>query len=432
MIARNDSAEYSPTTRPMNILFVAPMPMIPASNGGASRIWALVNYLRHRGHKIGMVTLHHREDDEAELRARLDSVWMTSSRRSKFSGRTIGRHLDTLRRYIYPHEQEVIGPVSSGLFEQRRIPAIDDLAVSVCDTSTPDAVICVFAWTAALLDRIDPTILKIIDTIDVQHLRDASATEAGYPPLGVKCTADEEKTELMRADILIAIQRHDRETIQRLLPEKKVVLAEHAMSVDPSQSPADSQEVLFIGNLYQPNVEGILAFIYSVWPKIRRKCKGAQLTVCGRVSSKVESCPEKGIKVLGLVPDLGQLMRRAAVIINPTPFGTGLKIKAVEAMAYGKCLVSTAEGVLGLHPDITDTAIVTPLEAMAPHIITLLNSTEERRALEQKAENFARMHLHAGSVYSELENALALGTRSFNEHRNSYRVSCEPHTEVSQ
>lgn len=390
----------------LNIVFVVPMPMYPICNGGAARIWAMTDFLRQQGHKIGMVTVAHSSQHAEEMRTRLDNLWMKAWVTQSGTFR-LRRILATVRRYFLPkNNNELAVPFTNNALFRRRDLQIEELAVNVCNEAKPDVIVCVFAWTAPLLDRLDSSIIKVVDTIDVQHLRDKAAIEAGYPALGIDCTAEDEAGNLAFADIIIAIQREERDCLKRLLPDKKIVLVEHALPLRPLLSPENSRRVLFIGNRYQPNTEGILAFIYSVWPKVRAACGDAELVVCGNVCQDMKNCPEKGIISLGLVPDPALEILNSAVIINPVPFGTGLKIKAVEAMANCKCLVSTRQGILGLHSDIMKSATVVPLEEMAPKIINYLKSPVARRRQERKAMHFARRHLRPDVVYAELEDAL--------------------------
>jgi glycosyltransferase involved in cell wall biosynthesis len=49
-----------------------------------------------------------------------------------------------------------------------------------------------------------------------------------------------------------------------------------------------------------------------------------------------------------MVEDLSAAYARAAVVVNPRRFGTGLSIKSIEALACGRPLVATAAGATGL------------------------------------------------------------------------------------
>ena len=57
---------------------------------------------------------------------------------------------------------------------------------------------------------------------------------------------------------------------------------------------------------------------------------------------------DSDIRLLGHVENLAEFYNSVDVVINPVEFGTGLKIKSVEGLAFGKPLITTPEGVVGL------------------------------------------------------------------------------------
>jgi glycosyltransferase involved in cell wall biosynthesis len=108
---------------------------------------------------------------------------------------------------------------------------------------------------------------------------------------------------------------------------------------------ADEPIVLFVGNMTQPNVEGLDWFITGVWPKIRGVYPSAKFRVVGRVAAAVQH-GVSGIEAIGPVRDLSTEYAKSQVVIAPLLSGTtGVKIKIAEAMAYGRPLVATSVGI---------------------------------------------------------------------------------------
>ena len=52
--------------------------------------------------------------------------------------------------------------------------------------------------------------------------------------------------------------------------------------------------------------------------------------------------------IIGLVDDLDDFYRRIDIAINPMVGGTGLKIKSLEALSYGKALLATEDAMVGI------------------------------------------------------------------------------------
>ena len=169
---------------------------------------------------------------------------------------------------------------------------------------------------------------------------------------------------------------------------------------------ADGEEVLFVGNRYDPNVRGIQAFLKHAWPRIRQAQPQARLRVCGNVGQALPHPPE-GVDILGPVENLDECYKRASIVIVPVDYGSGLKIKTVEALAHGKCVVTTPEGVRGMGSTETLPLIIMPASSdMAEPIMDLLGHPEKRRGHEEKAFRHAQEFLAPSVVYQALGEVL--------------------------
>jgi hypothetical protein len=99
-------------------------------------------------------------------------------------------------------------------------------------------------------------------------------------------------------------------------------------------------------------LEGIAAFIERVLPRIRRERPDFRFVVAGTVCKPLElvfpDSAERGVTLLGFVPDVADFYRTVGTVAVPILTGTGVSIKVLEAIAYGARLVSTAAGVRGI------------------------------------------------------------------------------------
>jgi glycosyltransferase involved in cell wall biosynthesis len=90
------------------------------------------------------------------------------------------------------------------------------------------------------------------------------------------------------------------------------------------------------------------------------------------------------VRRLGFVADLGDVYRKATVVVNPQQFGTGLSIKCVEALAHGRPLVTTPCGARGLDEGAnTAFHVGRSAEEFAAHVVGLLR--DPARAAETAA-----------------------------------------------
>lgn len=110
---------------------------------------------------------------------------------------------------------------------------------------------------------------------------------------------------------------------------------------------------LFVGTMsYAPNADAAEFFARSILPRIRKEIPDARLQIVGRDPDRRVTRLHDGqsIMVTGTVPEVGPYWARATAAVVPIRFGGGTRIKILEAMAYGRPVVSThigAEGIEG-------------------------------------------------------------------------------------
>ncbi|GAB4207664.1 MAG: glycosyltransferase family 4 protein [Roseiflexaceae bacterium] len=103
--------------------------------------------------------------------------------------------------------------------------------------------------------------------------------------------------------------------------------------------------------MWPPNVDGVLWFARSIYPRIRQAAPDAPFYVVGqRPVPEVRALPEEqpGIDVTGYVPDTTPYIARSACLIVPLRSGGGMRVKILEALARGIPIVSTTIGYEGI------------------------------------------------------------------------------------
>lgn len=181
---------------------------------------------------------------------------------------------------------------------------------------------------------------------DLFHARDDGTADAAQDSVARLDRATEIGL-LGRGDGVIAIQAAEARFVAEYVPDTDVVLAPMASRPAPHAQPGTGATLLFVGSNTAPNVVGLQWFIDSVWPSLRSAVPGIELRVAGTVARAFVDRPE-GITFLGIVDDLAPEITAAAVLISPLTFGSGLKIKLIEAMGAGKAVVATGVTMQGL------------------------------------------------------------------------------------
>ncbi len=109
--------------------------------------------------------------------------------------------------------------------------------------------------------------------------------------------------------------------------------------------------VLFVGSLgYPPNEEAAVLLIDRVAPLLTH-LPNLKVTIAGRSPNAALRRQLLGNPLIDFfedASDLAPLYASALAVVVPLRAGGGTKIKTIEALAYGRPLVSTAEGVRGM------------------------------------------------------------------------------------
>lgn len=107
----------------------------------------------------------------------------------------------------------------------------------------------------------------------------------------------------------------------------------------------DAPRAAVLGTWWWGPNRAALDRLLTVWPEVREAVPGATLTVAGPGSEALEA---PGVRGLGRVDAPEDILAGAAVVPFPCPPSSGPKVKALEALAHGRVLVTTRHGVEGI------------------------------------------------------------------------------------
>ena len=307
-------------------------------------------------------------------------------------------------------------PEAKGL-AQRCDVQFNIIAAALVNLLRPRVMISTFAWSAPIADHVHPSVHRMIETQDVQALRSEvfrrardTFGEAAVPSLERYSVDLQEELGLLRkADSLIAISADEREYLVRHIAPAKVVLAQIStrfMAPLPPSPPA-SLQVMFVGNAYEPNTDGITKFIAEQWPKVVKKQPKARLVICGRVCDGLQGITDPTVELRGVVPDLDAVYQESAVTLNPIRFATGASIKLIEALARGRVAVTTPVGAKGIDARVqSDGLRIVAFDKFHEAILALLGDPQARHRAEVAACDFVRARFSPGIAHADLFNFL--------------------------
>jgi glycosyltransferase involved in cell wall biosynthesis len=268
-----------------------------------------------------------------------------------------------------------------------------------------DVVIVVYAMFTRAFEAFGPDVLRVLDAQDCFSQRTLDLLREGMPrEIYVPVTRREEAKGLRRADVILSL-REDDEELFRGLARREVVTVGPLTAVAATQPEPAAPVILCVGSAFQLNADGVRWYLDKVYPRVRAVVPDSELWLAGGVGGMFTDLPA-GVRCLGFVPDLGDVYRRSAVVINPVLAGSGIAIKSIEAMAAGRPLIATRAGARGLAAAVAAGVAVTaddPAE-FATAVTDLLCHPARRDAMAAKAraycaqQNLTNMERYAGVI----------------------------------
>jgi glycosyltransferase involved in cell wall biosynthesis len=265
----------------------------------------------------------------------------------------------------------------------------------------PDAVIANYAYLSDIFDGLkqETNILKVILTHDVRHQRTAQFQKLGLDSFEVEWSREKERQALKKAQVLLAIQQEDSNIFQKMAPELKVICMPLAATCKLHDSPQVPGRCLFVGSNADHNYYGLKWFLDNVWIKVLQLYPNSSLHICGNICDLIQDI-YPNVSLLGRVEDLKPEYSAAEVCLVPLLAGSGLKIKLVEAMSYGRACVSTSIGIQGLPEILGKTTLVADTaDDFANCVYRLLTDSHRRKLMEQEAYQYITDNLSPQSVY---------------------------------
>ena len=181
-------------------------------------------------------------------------------------------------------------------------------------------------------------------------------------------------------DIIITTSSVDK---QKLIEFNKniFVVPNGIFKVQRKITKGNDKTLLFIGLMrYAANVDAMLYFCTEILPYIKAKVSNIKLVIVGKnPTEKIYGLRKPDISITGEVEDISKYLKCAAVFIAPIRFGSGTRIKILEAMAFGKPIVSTSIGCMGLDVIHGENIYVADKpKTFAKYVCYLLNNENER------------------------------------------------------
>lgn len=423
-------------SRPLkHICMATDTPFWLGSTGAEQRMLALVDFLSHPPFQLSVFYLGQFRAADLERIERLpcEVVFFESEKppesflkRIRWYAEATRHQLEKWLKRSTPNADGDTQPEPLTLADYRWPWAIEQFRSHIARVR-PRVIICQYVTMAYLLDGLSLAdrkhILCVIDTHDILHDRGMQFNSAGYLHW-LEISEAEEVEVWNRFDAVIAIQPQEAERIRAAVTHPRVIVAGHALRrplrIPPRVVSPDSERrrvtVGYIGSANYSNWHAVNRFLIEVWPDLLELAEvEVELLVAGKicdwfnlVEGRSSSLLKSRVRLQGPVERLEDFYSKIDLAINPVQFGTGLKIKNVEALAFGKPLVTTASGAAGMSPEVLVGCLVAEdYGQMSTQLREICRSPQLLAGLTGGAEEVAKSEFSPQKIFAELSGLLA-------------------------
>ena len=219
-----------------------------------------------------------------------------------------------------------------------------------------------------------------------------------------------ERRVIATMDAVVVFSDRDKTALAPIAGETPIVrtgIGTHVprFPLEPLGAPGQPR-LVFIGNfMHPPNVDAAIRLTDTIFPAVRARVPGSVLRIVGaHPPPDLLARARDGIEVTGRVPDVAPWLNAAALVVVPLHLGGGMRVKVVEALAYGKAVVASPRALEGLNvTDGVEVAVADSDDQFVSRILSLLESPDARGALARKAREWAVANLGAERWVAEYE-----------------------------
>jgi len=224
----------------------------------------------------------------------------------------------------------------------------------------------------------------------------------GYPGYDLGRYFRFEMESLRLFDSVLAISSEEKYLFEQFVGAGKVVLVSHAAKKGIRSQKKGLYDIVYVASDNDHNKRGATWFFNEVYPLLP---KNLRIVVIGRIMHLIPNFAN--VEKLLQSDNIGSFYAKARLSICPLFSGTGLKIKVVEALAYGLPVVTTTSGLVGF-ADKNNNGCLASDDAVnfARHITKLMRDQKFYKKIQREAQSYFEKHFSEKAAFSELNKIL--------------------------
>lgn len=339
------------------ILIISPVPTLPMTAGNRQRISQFVSTLQNLNHEVHFVYFINEDFSQDKMIEYFsDKVhFYNPIKKKSVSYNYIIAYF--INKFVKIKELciKIILSITSTEDEHNYNQTLDEIydfgfikfLKSLQKEYNFQIVLLNYVFLSFSLKAFNKKVFKILDTHDIFSDRYKLFIDNQMVPNWISLFSSEEKKGLDRANVIIGIQSNESE-ILRKRTKKNVVTIGHLLKPRWSEY-IGNNNLLFIASNNIINIDALNKFIDQVFIKIKTTNNNIKLIIAGSICDSAYLISNNdSVLFYGRYKEMDELLYLADIVINPVFFGTGLKIKVIEALANSKVVITSKNGLDGL------------------------------------------------------------------------------------
>ena len=326
--------------KPLRVVVVMVEPPLPFGTAAARWYYVLLRGLVERGHQVTAFAVCSNAADVEKAAAMFPAPQYDLRCHPIENRNGVAAKLETIRR---PH---------SHLFRDGIRRELADVLRRGYDVLHLETLWS--GWTA--LD-VDPA--KVLVNLHYLYaIDDANSTFVDIRTGLQRALRQRAERNLLRRFGTIAAITPRLESTARNITAGKVPVYEFPFAIDstlyrfvPAAERPSRPIVSLIGSMnWRPSHSAAVRLLTRLWPGIKRQLPDAKLQVVGwRARSALHEYVDlPDVEIIEDVPDIAPYFKDSSVLVHAADDASGIKVKIVEAMAFGVPVVTNTEGIEGL------------------------------------------------------------------------------------
>jgi glycosyltransferase involved in cell wall biosynthesis len=230
-----------------------------------------------------------------------------------------------------------------------------------------------------------------------------------YLNLQTKRLKNSEIEAFKNVDAIVPITSVDEKWITRAIPNTicKTILTGINLSdyLNHKAPKFIKKSVFFFGSMdWRPNQQAVFWFLENCWEAVLEKVPECVFLIAGRnIPNHIKQLQSHQILVKENIAEAKEVYSNYNIMLVPLKSGSGLRIKIVEGLAYGKAIISTEIGAEGIPIKSNENIfLINEPKTFADTIVKLLTDDVLLNKIETGSRKFAEEHLDNQKITKEL------------------------------